>query len=161
MTTPDSNTPIPGPVGPLGATNIAPEGQSTGEVFSEAENGSEDHTGSKLHQEAARYRTQLRATEADLASAQERINQMQQREAERVAASDLANPADLFTLGGVTVEDLLNEDGEIDAERVAEIVAEVLGTRPGLKKLSQVIDPTQGLGGTPKQTLPQWGDLFR
>lgn len=102
-------------------------------------------------------RNEVRQERDDLA---QRIEQLQVRECERIASRDLSVPADLFTLGGVTVKDLQNEHGDIDPEKVALVVTEVLGTRPGLKVLDRAVDSTQGLGGTPPKPTPSWGGLF-
>ncbi|MBZ4547401.1 hypothetical protein GBQ42_25620 [Mycobacterium avium subsp. hominissuis] len=88
------------------------------------------------------------------------MDQLLTREAERLAAKDLANPADLLTLGGVTITDLLDEDGEVDSEKVDAVVAEILSTRPGLGKRGPVYDPTQGLPGGNVKPQPSWGALL-
>ncbi|MGV0603372.1 hypothetical protein [Mycolicibacterium sp. XJ1904] len=137
---------------PVGGSEQAPDGDTT-EAQHCQENG---------NREAAKWRTRLRETEAERDALAQRIATLQSREVERLASKDLSNPADLFTLGGVTVKDLLNETGEIDTEKVSAVVTEVLGTRPGLSKHSAAIDPSQGRGGTPRpKHEPSWETLLK
>ncbi|ORV81249.1 hypothetical protein AWC11_02375 [Mycobacterium interjectum] len=76
---------------------------------------------------------------------------MQTREVERLAADHLSQPGDLLALGGVTLAELLGEDGFVDPEAVAEAAAALILGRPGLAKNPRVAatDPTQGRGGGP------------
>jgi hypothetical protein len=117
-----------------------------------------DETGSKANREA-RYRTERNAAREELATASARILALQTREVERLAG-DLAEPKDLLTLSGKELGDLLNEDGDVDAEAVAEAVADVLAARPGLRKNDAAIDPSQGLGGGRPKAQPTWGSLL-
>ena len=65
--------------------------------------------------------------------AQGRITALLTREAERMAASSLAVPTDLW-LAGATVADLLTEDGaDVDAAKVKAIVDQLTAARPGLR----------------------------
>lgn len=122
----------------------------------------ESHSGSKLHREAANYRTQRNEAREALAAAEARIEAFQTREVERLAAEKLSNPADLMALGGVALADLLDDDGEIDPEKVDAVAAEILDSRPGLHKQRHPsgYDPTQGIGGNPGKAQPTWGDLL-
>lgn len=117
--------------------------------------GSESRSESKLHREAANYRSQLRAAEA-------RIERMQRAEIERLASSALSHPADLFSLSGNDLADYLTDDGEVDPDKVAADLAAIVAERPGLKKLSPAYDPTQGHGSGPQPAAaaPSWGALI-
>lgn len=83
--------------------------------------------------EAAKWRTRLRDAECERDQLAGRVEVLQRAEILR-AAGDLAEPNDLFTLGGITLEDLLDEDRNVDAEKVTEAVAALLDSRPGLHK---------------------------
>lgn len=109
----------------------------------------------------ARYRVERNEARAERDALAKRVDQLLTREAERLAAKDLSNPADLLTLGGVTIKDLLDDDGEVDPEKVDAVVREILGTRPGLAKYSPLFDPTQGLSGGNGKPKPSWGALLK
>ncbi|MBA2558801.1 MAG: hypothetical protein H0V07_02765 [Propionibacteriales bacterium] len=83
--------------------------------------------------EAAKYRRQLRDAEASLASLSTRVETMQRREVERLAASELETPADLW-LADTSLPDLLDDDGEIDEAKVTQAIEFVLADRPGWKR---------------------------
>lgn len=127
--------------------------------LSEAPEGSEEHSGSKLHQEAARYRTQLRATEASLAEAQERIDSLVRSDIERVAAEVLSQGSDLF-LADADVSRFVGEDGRVDYEAVRAAANGLLSERPRLGRLQQAQDPSFGLGGVGSGKPASWSDLF-
>ncbi|WP_231569588.1 hypothetical protein [Prescottella defluvii] len=88
---------------------------------------------------------------------------MQRAEVERLAAdAGLAHASDVFTLSGNEPVDYLDDDGNVDPEKVAADVAAVLAERPGLRKNVPAFDPSQGTGGTkPKSAAPTWGALFQ
>ncbi|KXX62300.1 hypothetical protein AZG88_29880 [Rhodococcus sp. LB1] len=73
---------------------------------------------------------------------------MQRAEVERVAGEHLAMPGDLFSLSGNELADYLDDDGNVDPEKVAADVDAVLTERPGLRKNAPAFDPSQGLGGS-------------
>lgn len=131
----------------------------------ESETGSEgrkDRSVNGLAEARDRYRAERDQTREALSAAQARIEQMQTRELERVAAGHLSNPADLLTLSGKTLADFLTEDGELDAEAIAEAAHEVITTRPGLRPNARPVDPMQGTPNNPppRKRQPTWGDLF-
>jgi hypothetical protein len=114
------------------------------------------------NREAARYRTQLRETEAALAAANARLEQLHRLDIERIASAGLSHPSDLFTLSGNSAADYLTEDGYVDAERVAADVAAILSERPGMRKLAPAVDRTQGSGNVaPGKSAPTWGALLQ
>ncbi len=87
------------------------------------------------NREAARYRRQLRDTEAKAAALSERVEAMQRREVERLAASEMTTPADLW-LTGTELAGLLDDDGDVDAAKVKAAVGTVLEERPGWRLTS-------------------------
>ncbi|MFA5707388.1 hypothetical protein [Mycolicibacterium sp.] len=159
----NENTTLTDAVSPADGRTDLPEGD--GAV--EQENGSEGHSGSKLHREAAAYRVKLRETEAVLADTesrfaelQARLEQVQLAEVQRLASEVISNPEDLLTLTGKELADFLTESGGgVDPEKVTEAVNDLLSTRPGLRKQSPAFDPSQGLGGKPKPQ-PTWEALL-
>ncbi|WP_245843272.1 hypothetical protein [Mycolicibacterium vulneris] len=78
-------------------------------------------------------------------------------------AADLAQPSDLLEIGGNSLADFIGQDGEVDAELVAEAVAALVEARPGLAKnpRQRAVDPSQGLGSNPGKPSPTWGDLLK
>ncbi|YAL82849.1 hypothetical protein ACMYYO_13140 [Dermacoccaceae bacterium W4C1] len=91
-----------------------------------------DDEGQKLGREAARYRVRLREAEAERDALAERLEAAHRREAESIAGGPqgrLGKPAALW-VGGVSVADLLSDDGVVDPQKVAaevERVASELG----------------------------------
>ncbi|WP_326544658.1 hypothetical protein QGN31_23345 [Mycobacterium sp. 2-64] len=130
------------------------------EAVTPGDGDSEGYTGSKLHQEAAKYRTQRNEFRDALAEAQARIDSLLSREVERIASKNLSNPADIFTLSGKTVADVLDDNGDVNPELVEQLATEILGSRPGLRPNARAVDHTQGLGsrGVPQ---PSFSGLFR
>lgn len=88
--------------------------------------------------EAAKYRRQLRAAETERDQLRDQLGELRRGEVERLAAGQLTNPDDLFALGSVSVDELLDDAGQVNAEAVSARIAEVLKVRPylALPKLS-------------------------
>ncbi|MGD1281332.1 hypothetical protein ACKUUI_05985 [Mycobacterium seoulense] len=110
----------------------------------------------------ARYRVERNQAREELAAANVRIETYQTREVHRLA-NELAQPSDLLELGGVSLADLLDGNGEVDPEAVAQAVSSLIETRPGLAKNPKVraVDPSQGMGGQPGRAPVGWEALFR
>jgi hypothetical protein len=72
--------------------------------------------------EAARYRTRLRETEAERDSIAGRLTGDQRAEAERLASARLSKASDVW-LEGADIAELLDDDVEVDADKVAAQVA--------------------------------------
>lgn len=97
----------------------------------------------------------MRERERD--EARQRVEALLVREAERVAATALSQPTDLW-LDGAHVADLLSDDGsDVDPAKVQGIIDALVAARPGLAKqpeprpLSGVHRP--GLAERPKATF--------
>ncbi|WP_017602175.1 hypothetical protein [Nocardiopsis lucentensis] len=117
---------------------------------------------SKPHREAARYRTQLRATEAERDALAGRLETLQRAEAERHAqgGNGLHNGADLWVFGA-DVSELLDDDGRVSPDKVSERVNTILDERPYLRR--QRFQGTADGGarrGTTTRT-PDLADLFK
>ena len=127
----------------------------------ESENGSQDETKLPPPREG-RYRTERNEARAERDAALALVETLQTREVERLA-SELAQPADLLALSGVTLAELIGEDGYVNAEAVAEAVAELIESRPGLAKNPRqpATDSTQGRGNGIGKGSPTWGDLLK
>jgi len=153
MSNQETDTPVPGSESNAGGVSSASGTPGT----PEAGNGSQ-----KANKEA-RYRTERNAAREALTAAEARIERMQRAEVERLAAdAGLAHASDVFTMSGNDLADYLDDDGNVDPEKVAADVAAVLTERPGLRKNAPVFDPTQGLGGgKPKQPTPSWESMFQ
>jgi hypothetical protein len=109
----------------------------------------------------AKYRTERNEARTERDALAARVEALQTRELERIASKHLSAPADLLTLGGVTLDDLLDDNGDVDPEKVEEAARSVLGTRPGLGKLDRATDPTQGHGNGIPVKVPTFVDLIR
>jgi hypothetical protein len=108
-----------------------------------------------------KYLAQRDEARAERDALTERVAQFQRAEVERLAAEHLSMPGDLFSLSGNEIGDYLNEDGNVDPDKVAADVAAMLAERPGLNKRAlSFVDPSQGLGGPSKPT-PTWADLLK
>lgn len=106
----------------------------------------------------ARYRRQLRDTEAQLALVRARLDDANTREVE-MYASALGDPKDLFTLTGTSADDYLDDDGLVDAEKVRQAVDEILRKRPGLTRRDPAVDGLQGVWGD-TTAQPSWSGLL-
>ncbi len=104
-------------------TTEAPEGQDG------PQEGSNDDALASARKEAAQYRRRLRAAEAERDQARTDLEAMQRAEVERAAGERLAQGSDLWD-AGVQLEELVSEDGSLDAEKVTAAVAAVLEARP-------------------------------
>ncbi|WP_157742816.1 hypothetical protein [Mycobacterium intracellulare] len=137
------------PVGdPTDATTEAPEAEATHQA-EEAPKGNRE----------ARYRVERNQAREALVAAQARIDGLLSREVERIASKNLSHPADIFTLSGKTVADVLDENGDVNPDLVEQLASEILGSRPGLRPNARAVDHTQGWGsrGAPQ---PSFSDLF-
>jgi hypothetical protein len=129
----------------------------------DADDLSQPGEGPKANREA-RYRVERNQAREALTAAEGRIAAMQTRELERLAGEHLAQPGDLLGLSGIELSAFLDDDGNVDAEAVAEAAADLIEGRPGLAKNPRVAatDPTQGAsGGATAKLQPEWVDLFK
>lgn len=131
----------------------------------DAENGAD--TESKSMPREQRYRIErnqareaLADAESRFAEMQERLAQAQRAEVERIAGETLSQGSDLLGISGHELSAYLTEGGGVDAAKVAEAAAELLSTRPGLRKTSPAFDPTQGSGGAPPKEKTSWTALL-
>jgi hypothetical protein len=97
--------------------------------------GAQDDVGDgrAANRREATYRIRAREAEAVSTALMERVTRMQRGDVERQAAAQLHDPSDLWT-SGVELVELLDEDGEVDQQRVAEAVAALADSKPYLLK---------------------------
>lgn len=116
--------------------------------------GPEGASNGKAGAEAARYRTQLRAAEAQVADLSAKVEALQRAQVEALAA-DLAKPAALWA-SGTELADLLDDDGNVDPAKVSEAVDRARDEL-GLQRAPRtpLPDPTQG-HGTGAQAANGW-----
>lgn len=113
----------------------------------------------KARREAASYRTKLRETEQARDAAHGTVTALRRQVAEHMAAAEGIKP-DALWAAGYTPDDLANDQGGIDAEKVADAVSHTR-ERLGISRFSGVAD--QGAHGrlTPKaDESPTWGNLL-
>lgn len=99
----------------------------------DAEGDEEPDESTKAGREAAKYRRRLRETEAERDSLTEQVNTLRRSVAEQIAAtSGMAKPEALW-IGDAVVEDMLDDDGNVDRDRVLAACDDV-SARFGLRR---------------------------
>lgn len=114
---------------------------------------------SKAGREAAAYRRKLRDAEAERDALAGRLEAAQRRDVERIAADLLGDPKDLW-LGGVQVAEVLDDEGQVDRERLDARIAEVLTEHPSWKRFV-VPSFDGGVRTSSPRPAPTFGDLLR
>lgn len=106
------------------------EDTTTSEAISDADEGEiHNEAAHRAAQKAARYRTELRTAQAERDALAERLSTLQRREVERLAGAKMAEGGDIW-LSGTELADLLDEDGNVDAERVTEAASGIVASKP-------------------------------
>lgn len=150
MTTTENTTPE-ATSADLSAENPDTTPEAVTEVTEPAESG---------NREAAKYRKLLRETEADRDGIAARLEAAQRHIIETTAAAIIDKPAGLWA-SGVQVSDLLDDDGNVDAEKVtaaATTAREELGLS---KRANGPIIPNQGNAPTSSaNTRSAWVGAF-
>src|SRR5699024_3893613 len=100
---------------PAGEQNTPTSGQETQTNPQSAE--TQNQAADSKNAEAAKYRTQLREAEAERDTLRQQITAMRTAEIERLAGQHIAKPDALWRTG-TTIDELLTEDGTIDAAAV-------------------------------------------
>ena len=117
--------------------------------------------------EAAKYRRKLRAVEGERDQLAQRLTTLQRGEAERLAADQLADAADLWR-DGLDLAELLDDDGHLDPDKVTAAAESTLRTHPHWKKAARRT-PAPGAGGGLKSGAsnpadlrsPSWSQVLR
>jgi hypothetical protein len=127
----------------------------------EAPEAAEGHSGP--NRKEAKYRVERNEARAERDALAERLAEYQRADVLR-QAGDLSDASDLFGVGGYDLQSFLTEAGSVDNAAVAEAVADLITTRPGLAKVpppSPAFDRTQGTGGLVGKPSADLGDAFR
>lgn len=111
--------------------------------------------------EAARWRVRLRETEVERDGLAGRVERLQTAQALGLTAGKLAQPVDLFGFG-VSLADVLGDDGEVDETRVHAATAALLAARPGLAPPSRRarVDLSQG-GSVQGPAGTSWSEVLK
>lgn len=139
------------------------EGQEAHAAPTDVEQHDEGDQDRTSNREAAKYRTRLREVEGERDGLVARVERMQHAEVARLVGDRLAVPDDVFGFG-LTLADLLGDDGEVDPELVNTAVVGLLGSRPGLAVVPdkpRFPDMGGGRRGSTIETGPGWSDLIR
>lgn len=112
-----SDQPEPGTVSGSDTAAAEQPPETTDSEAAETESPPEQAAGG----EAAKYRHKLRDTEKQLAAMTERVEAIQRSEVERIAASKLADPADVWR-DGAKLADVLDDDGNVDSGKVDNLI---------------------------------------
>ncbi|SUA04014.1 Uncharacterised protein [Mycolicibacterium fortuitum] len=107
-----------------------------------------------------RYRGERDEARAERDAYAARIETMQRAEVERLAAEHLSHASDFFTFSGNGIADYLDENGNVDPDKVEADARVIVSERPGLAPRVWATDPTQGAGGPPPGRLPTMADLI-
>ncbi|RSN50853.1 hypothetical protein [Actinomadura sp. WAC 06369] len=138
----------------------APEETPAVEGEQEAE---ESEQGGKGNREAAKYRRQLREVEGERDQLRERVEALQRQTVDRIIETDYRGKAAGLWESGVTVADLLDDNGDVDPGKVADAwrgTVEKFGLNPLMFDGAYV--PQEGR--TPTNTAKPgstWAELFR
>jgi hypothetical protein len=121
------------PAEPAEVVGEAPAADIVDAADNKATDDERDESGRYLSREAASYRRRLRETESERDSLRERLDRLQTAEVERIAAdAGLQVASDVWSFGA-SLDTLRGESGDIDAESVSGLVAEIVKDRPGLQ----------------------------
>jgi hypothetical protein len=107
------------------STDSSPDAEIDTDTTDLPDDGTEDDTDTTgNNKEAARYRHRAKAAEAENATLRTRLETMQRTEAERLAGKHLAKGQALWA-GNTALADLLDAEGNVDAQKVTERAQQV------------------------------------
>lgn len=109
--------------------------------------------------EAARYRRRLREVETERDTLAARVETFQRREVERLAASHLSRPSDVW-LDGAEIAGLLDDQGDVDPLAVQAATVAVLDGRPQLAP-KRAADHGGGQRGVIPGVGTSWADVIK
>jgi hypothetical protein len=116
-----------------GAQSAAQDGQ-------DGDNGQDDDRGGGRE---AKFRRRAREAEAERDTLRGTVERLQRREVERLAGEHLAEPGDVWTVGGAELAALLDDGGDVDPGAVRRAAEALVRSRPGLAR------PGGARGGLP------------
>lgn len=100
----------------------------------------EPQTDQALRREAAKWRRELRAAEAERDQLHEQVQRLERQHVEHLAADKLAAPDDVWRYVD-SLDDLRSEDGSLDQEHVEQHLDALLEQRPHLAKRQEPAGP--------------------
>jgi hypothetical protein len=116
--------------------------------------------------EAARWRRQLRATEAERDQLAARLDAADRREVERLAADRFQDPRDVFAV--TSIDAMRGQDGTVDSEKVEAELERIATDRPHWLKPTVEPEPEprfpavfQGPRSSPEPEPPSFGDQLK
>jgi hypothetical protein len=103
----------------------------------------------------AKQRIELRETRA-------RLERLQKTEVERMATGKLADPSDVW-LDGLTVDAVLDDEGDVDPARVDQAIKELIEKRPHWRVQRSPIRRglLSGASSPADYRQPSWADALR
>jgi hypothetical protein len=110
--------------------------------------------------EAAGYRRRLRETETERDALAARVTELRTAEVERIAGERLARAGDLLELSGLTVDELLDDDGLIDTARLGAALDTMLEARPYLARRRFQGSADSGVRTTATPPATSWHDVL-
>jgi hypothetical protein len=113
-----------------------------------------------LHREAAARRRELRATEGERDELRQRVDVMERREVERLAAVQMESAGDFWTVGP-SLEELRGEDGQLDLDKAREAIDGVLADRPHWRRRVGPSDGGARDRGPVQRRQPGLSDLLK
>ncbi|MEU9026408.1 hypothetical protein AB0D46_02515 [Streptomyces sp. NPDC048383] len=103
------------------------------------------------NREAAKYRTKLREAEAKLEATEKRVHSLLRAQVESLAGKELSVASDLFDIGGASIDDLTDPEGNVMPDAVDAAVKALLAKRPGLRNGPA---PWGDVGGGRRGSMP-------
>lgn len=123
-------------------TETTPEPTETPDATTEAPEATDDR-GSN---EARKYRKRAQEAEAERDSLRERLSTMQRNEIQRMASDKLVDPTDLWSTGA-TVNDYLDDDGNLDPDKLNTAIGVILEAKPHWRQKSGLPNARECAGG--------------
>jgi hypothetical protein len=144
---------------PTKGTTAPAEGVNADAVDA-ADTGSTEGGGANA--EAAKYRTQLRASETQVTALAGVVQTYQTKDVQALAeAAGLASGADLF-VAGTTLADLLDEAGNVDEARVKAASGAVLQSHPHWRRVPVKVEMgSQSAGPAEAPQEVTWAKAFK
>src|SRR5699024_10911392 len=102
--------------------------------------------------------TRFREAEQTITTLQERVAAMQKSEAARLAAATLIDGDDLFT--ATDLDGLLDDDGDLDADKVAAQVDALVEAKPHLRRAAFPDGSCIGTRGESSARTQTWSDVL-
>lgn len=155
----------------------APADDDTGTTAGDAPESATEASGdaskpASKNAEAAKWRVAAREAQTERDELRAKLDSFLRADAERIAAEFLAVPGDLFDVVGATLDDLLDDDGRVSAEKVKELADAAVKARPGLAAPGMTpglfglygtdsLHAAQGATGAFAKPTPSWATALR